>query len=171
MITSYLPPILQDRQIYEIVLARIEQPSTDQLRAAARLLDVGYLEARRTLLTCPMTVFTGRADDVLRVAASLNDVGLAHTIVPDFVWAAKDASALIAAKGLRPAGIDSPMPAMALSDPKDAGNRYALFRTDDNGVTFLIAEFGTQEEAERRAAELARGGHKQHYFIEPVSKG
>ncbi len=53
---------------------------------------------------------------------------------------------------------------------QDAADRYALFRTDDNGVTFLIAEFGTREEAERESSQLARGGHKQHYFIEPVAK-
>jgi hypothetical protein len=52
-----------------------------------------------------------------------------------------------------------------------AADRYALLRTDDNGVTVLVAEFDTREEAERRAVELARGGHKQHYFIEPVAKG
>jgi hypothetical protein len=60
---------------------------------------------------------------------------------------------------------------MTHSDPEGAENRYALFRMDDNGVTFLIAEFGTREEAEHRASELARGGHKQHYFVEPVAKG
>jgi hypothetical protein len=106
VVTSYLPPILQDRQIYEIVLARVEQPNADQLCAVARLLSVGYLEARRMLPASPVTVFTGRADDVLRAVASLNDVGLAHMIVPDFVWTAKDASASIAAKGLRLARTD-----------------------------------------------------------------
>lgn len=54
--------------------------------------------------------------------------------------------------------------------PAGVPDRHALFRMDDNGVTFLIAEFATREEAERRAAELARGGHKQHYFVEPAAK-
>jgi hypothetical protein len=97
---------LQDRQIYEIVLADVEQPNVDQLRAVARLLGVNYLDARRMISTPRLTVFTGRADDVLSGVASLNEVGLGYTIVPDFIWTAKDASALIAAKGLRPAGID-----------------------------------------------------------------
>jgi hypothetical protein len=56
------------------------------------------------------------------------------------------------------------------SETERIADNYALFRTDDNGVTFLIAEFRTREEAERRASELARGGHKQHYFVEPVAK-
>jgi hypothetical protein len=97
---------LQDRQIYEIVLADVEQPNVDQLRAVARLLGVNYLDARRMISTPRLTVFTGRVDDVLSGVASLNEVGLRYTIAPDFIWTAKDASALIAAKGLRPAGID-----------------------------------------------------------------
>jgi hypothetical protein len=57
-----------------------------------------------------------------------------------------------------------------MSDPMDSPppSRYALFREDDNGARFLIAHFDTREEAENRAAELAQGGHKQHYFIEPA---
>jgi hypothetical protein len=46
--------------------------------------------------------------------------------------------------------------------------RHALFREDDNGARFPIAEFDSRAEAEARAAELAHGGHKQHYFIEAV---
>lgn len=47
--------------------------------------------------------------------------------------------------------------------------RHALFREDDNGARFLIDTFASRAEAENRAAELALGGHKQHYFVEPVS--
>jgi hypothetical protein len=43
---------------------------------------------------------------------------------------------------------------------------YALYREDDNGARFLIARYATQAEAEAKAAELARGGHKQAYFVE-----
>ncbi|RYD29616.1 MAG: hypothetical protein EOP86_21405 [Verrucomicrobiaceae bacterium] len=46
---------------------------------------------------------------------------------------------------------------------------HALFREDDNGARFLIAVFDSREKAEQRAAELAHGGHKQHYFTEPVA--
>ena len=43
---------------------------------------------------------------------------------------------------------------------------HALYREDDNGARFLIARFATQAEAEAKAAELARGGHKQVYFVD-----
>ena len=43
---------------------------------------------------------------------------------------------------------------------------HALYREDDNGARFLIARYATQAEAEAKAAELARGGHKQAYFVE-----
>jgi hypothetical protein len=52
--------------------------------------------------------------------------------------------------------------AVASSSP----TRQSLFREDDNGARFLIDHFASLDEAERRAAELAHGGHKQHYFIE-----
>lgn len=44
---------------------------------------------------------------------------------------------------------------------------HALYREDDNGARFLIARYSTQAEAEAKATELARGGHKQAYFVEP----
>jgi len=43
---------------------------------------------------------------------------------------------------------------------------YALYCEDDNGARFLIARYATQAEAEAKAAELARGGHKQGYLVE-----
>jgi len=45
---------------------------------------------------------------------------------------------------------------------------HALYREDDNGARFLIARYATQAEAEAKAAELARGGHKQGYFVETI---
>ncbi|MBK8040073.1 MAG: SPOR domain-containing protein [Verrucomicrobiaceae bacterium] len=47
---------------------------------------------------------------------------------------------------------------------------HALYREDDNGARFLIACYATQAEAEAKAAELARGGHKQHYFVQPLGQ-
>lgn len=46
--------------------------------------------------------------------------------------------------------------------------RYRLFREDDNGVRFLVDCFDSEDAAERRADELAQGGHKQLYFIELI---
>ena len=54
------------------------------------------------------------------------------------------------------------------SKAEGIGGSYSLFRTDDNAVTFLVAEFRTREEAEQKASELARGGHKQFYFVKPT---
>lgn len=43
---------------------------------------------------------------------------------------------------------------------------FALYREDDNGARFLIARYATRAEADTKAAELARGGHKQGYSVE-----
>lgn len=54
-----------------------------------------------------------------------------------------------------------------IAEPAPAGELpHALYREDDNGARFLIARYATQAEAEAKAAELARGGHKQGYFLE-----
>lgn len=60
--------------------------------------------------------------------------------------------------------------ALLHANTETAADSYALYRTDDNGVTFRVAEFRTREEAEQKASELAKGGHKQHYFIELITK-
>lgn len=52
---------------------------------------------------------------------------------------------------------------------QESKSGHALFREDDNGARFLIAVFDSREKAEQRAAELAHGGHKQHYFIEQAT--
>ena len=57
--------------------------------------------------------------------------------------------------------------AIAESQPQETEVRgYSLFREDDNGARFLIERFNSKDEAEAKAAELARGEHKQHYFVE-----
>jgi hypothetical protein len=60
-------------------------------------------------------------------------------------------------------------PASKFAEASRPSNRHSLFREDDNGARFLIASFDSLDEAERKAAELAHGGHKQHYFIEPAT--
>lgn len=48
--------------------------------------------------------------------------------------------------------------------------RFEVWRLDDNGNTFRVAAFQTQQQAEARIAELAAGGHKQTYWIETVKE-
>jgi hypothetical protein len=59
---------------------------------------------------------------------------------------------------------NEPQSAFAAPPATESDLPHALYREDDNGSRFLIARFAT--EAEAKAAELARGGHKQHYFVE-----
>lgn len=49
--------------------------------------------------------------------------------------------------------------------------RWRLWRQDDNGNRFLIAEFESPEAAERRMEELSRYPHKQMYWIEEGTTG
>jgi UDP-N-acetyl-2-amino-2-deoxyglucuronate dehydrogenase len=48
---------------------------------------------------------------------------------------------------------------------------WSVWRTDDNGNTFLVRAGLTREEAERLVAEFEGRGHKQTYFAERQSDG
>ncbi|MBK8090841.1 MAG: SPOR domain-containing protein [Verrucomicrobiaceae bacterium] len=63
---------------------------------------------------------------------------------------------------------NEPRSAFAAPSASEPALPHALYREDDNGARFLIARFATQAAAEAKAAELARGGHKQAYFVEPL---
>lgn len=64
---------------------------------------------------------------------------------------------------------NEPRSAFATAPASASELPHALYREDDNGARFLIARYATQAEAEAQAAELARGGHKQGYFVEQVA--
>lgn len=49
---------------------------------------------------------------------------------------------------------------------REPAERWAVYRTDDTGNSFLVREHLTLEEAERVAAEFTARGHKQHYWVE-----
>ena len=48
--------------------------------------------------------------------------------------------------------------------------KWAVWRTDDTGDTFVVREHLTHEEALRVVAEFEARGHKQTYFAEPCPK-
>lgn len=56
----------------------------------------------------------------------------------------------------------------AATDPAVANSPHALYREDDNGGRFHVGDFETRRAAEERAKELASGGHKQYFFVEPI---
>jgi hypothetical protein len=47
--------------------------------------------------------------------------------------------------------------------------RWALWRLDDNGNRFLMESFDSRERAESAARDYTARGHKQAYWVEPVS--
>ena len=65
---------------------------------------------------------------------------------------------------------NEPRSAFATAPEPPSELPHALYREDDNGARFLIARYATQAQAEAKAAELARGGHKQHYFVQPLGQ-
>ncbi|MDF1663416.1 MAG: hypothetical protein P1V97_16720 [Planctomycetota bacterium] len=43
---------------------------------------------------------------------------------------------------------------------------WAVWRQDDHGQRFLVAEKLTKEQAETLAIEFEKRGHKQYYWVE-----
>ena len=74
-----------------------------------------------------------------------------------FIWGQDD----LRAGALVP---NEPSSAFAAAQEPAIKLPHALYREDDNGARFLIARYATQAEADAKAAEMARGGHKQGYF-------
>ncbi|EAR99041.2 hypothetical protein TTHERM_00384850 (macronuclear) [Tetrahymena thermophila SB210] len=58
------------------------------------------------------------------------------------------------------------------SQKQDAimGNQYLLKRIDDNGNIFEVGLFKTKTEAEQRIHEFTINPHKQHYWVEEITK-
>ncbi len=56
------------------------------------------------------------------------------------------------------------MPSHETSDT--AAGSFAVWRTDDNGNSFVVRERLTHAEAERVVSEFTARGHKQYYWIE-----
>jgi UDP-N-acetyl-2-amino-2-deoxyglucuronate dehydrogenase len=61
---------------------------------------------------------------------------------------------------------------MSDAEPDPAGlsqvERWAVWRIDDNGNTFVVRERLTREEAEQTVEEFTARGHKQMYWAERV---
>ncbi len=50
-------------------------------------------------------------------------------------------------------------------------SRWVLWRLDDNGNRFLVADFARRDEAEAVACAFAAHGHKQTYWVEAAAAG
>lgn len=53
--------------------------------------------------------------------------------------------------------------------PDVPADRWAVWRIDDNGNTFIVREHLHHDEAERLVAEFTARGHKQMYWTERES--
>ena len=54
--------------------------------------------------------------------------------------------------------------------PTSVTGRWLLVRQDDNGNTYVIAEFATEEDARHAAMVFENRGHKQLYSVVRASQ-
>jgi hypothetical protein len=100
-VTTYLPPILDDRTVYRVGLMPNASPTAAQVRAVARVGGGNFPQAKRTLAEGSGTLFQGDAQAVLPVLATLDGAGVAHTVEPPFRWTAADTPEVVMAAGPR----------------------------------------------------------------------
>ena len=90
LVTTYIPPILEDENEYTISLLEGNNPSPDVLRAVSRLAGCNYIAAKRMILEAPMALFTGLASDVLAQKTALEDSGVQVGVTPTFPYSRDD---------------------------------------------------------------------------------
>lgn len=86
VVTTYIPPIREDQQDYEISLLPGCNPDKDSLKAIARLMETNFIGAKRLMLGAPVLLFSGKATEVLREKLLLERAGVPYSISPDFPY-------------------------------------------------------------------------------------
>ena len=89
IVTTSISPIYCDRTDYTVSIAKIEEPSANQIRVIAKLLGVNYLKARNLLLEGEAQI-TECAVEVQKHRAILREAGIAHGISPLFPYEETD---------------------------------------------------------------------------------
>ncbi|MBO7393013.1 MAG: DUF4926 domain-containing protein [Abditibacteriota bacterium] len=82
--TTYIDPLLEDSETYEVVLAAGNKQSEDVIAAVADIAGCNFLRARQLVAEAPVTVFSGDAPSVKDAAEKLESAAADYEIKPDF---------------------------------------------------------------------------------------
>ena len=84
LVTTYISPIYQDINKYEIFLLKNISPKVDQLRVIARISGLNFIEAKKLLGSDEAFLFEGKAADVLPIKTQLEQEEIGFRIVPEY---------------------------------------------------------------------------------------
>jgi ribosomal protein S27AE len=86
-VTTYSPPMLEDRTVYRVWLRGSERPGLAAVRCVdRRLYGTGVVAARALLMEGDVLVDQGRALAVRAVMEEFEAKGLDFYVVPDYPW-------------------------------------------------------------------------------------
>ncbi|MCD8307129.1 MAG: hypothetical protein LUD51_02740 [Clostridia bacterium] len=85
IVTTYIEPIIMDEGPYTLQLDAIPEPTIDNIRVAAKLVNCGYMEAKSRLQKGEISK-TGEALEIAEAAQDLKDAGYSFSITPDFPY-------------------------------------------------------------------------------------
>lgn len=86
IVATYIPPIRNDWQDYTISLLPGCDPVKSSLKAIARIAMTNFIGAKRMMFDAPVTLFTGKAPEVLARKLTLEQAGVPIAISPQFPY-------------------------------------------------------------------------------------
>lgn len=69
--TTYIEPIYNDMQIYTVMLNSVVSITKETIKTIAEITGQNFLQTKKTLENLPQVVFSGKAQNVLKICQSL----------------------------------------------------------------------------------------------------
>ena len=85
--TSFIEPIYSDMQIYAVTLNGVASVTKEAIKTISEITNQNFLQAKRTLESLPQTVFSGKAQEVLKICGTLKSKQcFDFEVSPDFPY-------------------------------------------------------------------------------------
>ena len=85
-VTSHFEQIDLDTTDYQVVLQPGNEVKGDVLREISNILGVNYIQAKRIIENTPVTIYKGKARDVVVIIDKLDKKGIKYAVQPDFPY-------------------------------------------------------------------------------------
>ncbi len=86
VVTSYIEPIFEDKNVYTIILEKGNALSKDSLKTVSGIIGKNYIAAKKCISSAPSILFQGYAADVMDVKKILDTSAMKYSISPKFPY-------------------------------------------------------------------------------------
>lgn len=85
--TSYIEPIYNDMQIYNVKLNGVASVTKDTIKIIAEITGQNFLQTKKILENLPQIVFTGKAPEVAKICGIMkSNQGVEFEVSPEFPY-------------------------------------------------------------------------------------